>query len=635
MRTFLEILNRNTPSVDTVKINAFLNRAPPNTSILLTSRQRKNLVGEKRIDLEGLTIDEGRIFFVNIAGDEYLENASKKLQIAIENVIEKTGGHPLTIEILARSYQGLGIEELEEMAKNIDVKTTNPWEPEERLKSLKASFDYSLIQVENKVRNLLPKMSIFKSPFPISAVSSIFGMEKVDVINLYNRSWLTRIDSDEYGKLEQEAWLYKFHPAVKNYLEDELKKNDGIDLEYEYGDKFSRYYYTRLSETNNSLKENAGNSSYIRQFNIIMEGTCNDFDRSIALQKNLEERIKISKLVGDLLLKFGRMIEAIKYYDIVLEINPNLTDVWYCKAYALRQSFRYEDAIECYNRILMINHNEIECLIEKIESLSCLRRNEEALECYNMTLPLLDDAINKESLNPIVWQNKGRALDYIGREEEALQCYNKALEINADDLQVLDFKANSLTDMGRYEEALECYNKILELNPSDSWTWNNRGCGFSNLGNHKDALECYNKALEKMPNHPTLYCNKGDSLYRLGRNEEALECYNKAFKIDPNYQESWAWSNMGSVLDRIGKHEESIESHNTALRLFDKSLDIPNGIALNYKGESLYGLGRYEEALECYNKALDLNPNYIIAQNNKEAVIEKLTRTKTQDNGNK
>ena len=109
---------------------------------------------------------------------------------------------------------------------------------------------------------------------------------------------------------------------------------------------------------------------------------------------------------------------------------------------------------------------------------------------------------------------------------------------------------------------------------------------------------------------------------------EALECYNKAFKIDPDCQVSWVYTNMGSVLDRNGKHEEAIEYYSKALILFDKMVDIPSGIALNYKGESLYGLGRYEEALECYNKALEINPNYMIAQDNKEAVIEKLTRSK-------
>ena len=389
-------LNRNSPPPDDiVKINAFLNRAPSNTSILLTSRQRKNLVGEKRIDLEGLRIEEGRKFFIKNAGDEYLENASSEIQIAIDKVVEKTGGHPLTIEILARAYQGLGIVELEEMANKIDVRTTNPWEPEERQKSLKASFDYSTIQLENKVRDVLPKMTMFKSPFPIFAISSIFGTEKGDVINLYNRSWLSKIDSDKYGNLEQEHWLYKFHPVVRNYLEDKLKENGDIDLNKEYGDKFSRYYYNRLSDTYNSLRENTTNSSHIRHFNIVMEGTYNDFDRSITLQKNLEERINISKLIGSLLFALGRIGETIKYYDMILVINPNLIDAWYSKGYALKELRRYEDAIECYNKALEINYNDIACWIEKIECLSHLRKHEEALECYNKVLPLLDDAINK------------------------------------------------------------------------------------------------------------------------------------------------------------------------------------------------------------------------------------------------
>ena len=34
-------------------------------------------------------------------------------------------------------------------------------------------------------------------------------------------------------------------------------------------------------------------------------------------------------------------------------------------------------------------------------------------------------------------------------------------------------------------------------------------------------------------------------------------------------------------------------------------------------------LGKYEEAIKCYDKSLEINPNYALAQTNKEILIDK------------
>jgi hypothetical protein len=106
-------------------------------------------------------------------------------------------------------------------------KIVNP-DAEKHLRTLEAAFDYSINNLDENLKHLLPKLTLFQSPFPSSAASEIFGVNKVDVINLYIRSLLTtRIESDEYGKLpEQDYWLYSFHPVIRKYLEDKAKRNE-------------------------------------------------------------------------------------------------------------------------------------------------------------------------------------------------------------------------------------------------------------------------------------------------------------------------------------------------------------------------------------------------------------------------
>jgi len=50
--------------------------------------------------------------------------------------------------------------------------------------------------------------------------------------------------------------------------------------------------------------------------------------------------------------KLGKYDEAIKFFDKVLEINPNFSEAWYGKAIALEKLGKIPEAIECYNRAL-------------------------------------------------------------------------------------------------------------------------------------------------------------------------------------------------------------------------------------------------------------------------------------------
>ena len=119
--------------------NFLNNEIPENTSVLLTSRERNNLGGrEKRIDLEGLNRSESMELFSKLVIEDYLRNpTSEGIKHKINNLLEKTGGHPLSIELMASNITS--VEEMEQMSESLRDKV-NPDEPVKRLHSLKASF---------------------------------------------------------------------------------------------------------------------------------------------------------------------------------------------------------------------------------------------------------------------------------------------------------------------------------------------------------------------------------------------------------------------------------------------------------------------------------------------------------------
>ena len=300
-----------------VQINNLLNRLPSNITIILTSRLRKNLDVEKELILDGLSIEDGTHLFTKLVGTDFEEDTENIK--AVHEIVNKTGGHPLSIEIFTKSYQGLGLDELHGMIKHLGLGIVNPT-LEKRLVTLEATFDYSLNSLDDNLKQLLPKFTIFNSPFPISAAVDVFNAKKEYVIHLYNRSLLTRIESDEYGRIpRQEFWLYDFHPVIRKYLEKIVMKKYS-KLEEEYGEKYRFYYSKFIDEVYDAVNQETSDLC-LRRFYVMAKTENNDFKRSIDIGIKLGYDIS----------KIFRRLENISNYINVSQLNnlnfdPNLSN---------------------------------------------------------------------------------------------------------------------------------------------------------------------------------------------------------------------------------------------------------------------------------------------------------------------
>ena len=125
------------------EITDFLNNIVPseNTSILVTSREkRNNLSDEYPIDLEGLNLEDSMRLFDNFVRPIFKDLKGETRDL-IEEILIKTGGHPLSIEIIAKNLRGL--HELESISNNLGS-IGDPTRPEERFQTLQACFDYTI-----------------------------------------------------------------------------------------------------------------------------------------------------------------------------------------------------------------------------------------------------------------------------------------------------------------------------------------------------------------------------------------------------------------------------------------------------------------------------------------------------------
>jgi predicted ATPase len=128
---------------DFIAIQSFLESLPDSATVILNSRNRSNLEGETIVNIEGLPVEDASKLFIRIAGNYLTTPILLEVQSKIEEICKMVDGHPLAIKLLAGAYKGGGVNRLIEMHDELYATIESKREPEERLRSISACFDYS------------------------------------------------------------------------------------------------------------------------------------------------------------------------------------------------------------------------------------------------------------------------------------------------------------------------------------------------------------------------------------------------------------------------------------------------------------------------------------------------------------
>ena len=601
---------KHKPSPDSFQIEYFLkNEISENTTILLTSREinnrLSNRLSETPIDLEGLDKYESRDLFIRLTSpdiskyiqskkksdydkatestavtskalDNYHDNDnlitySDEIQSYIDEIIKITGGHPLSLEIIAKNIDS--IYDLQNISSQLNISEASMYNPEERLQSLDACFDYTFNKLSKKLKNLLLKLTIFNSPFPIDAPIKIFdddSYNESDIIQLYNRSLVTRIEFDDlYGKINMKYWLYTFHPATRNYLDNKIRKPISKDsfgfldsLLKDNRESFSFYYLDLLSYIYDSIGK-GNHRDALGIFNIISQGKDNDFEHSVTFLQDIDNQQKggyILSYLGLILKETGLYAKAIEYHKRSLRISKIIDD-----------------------RVgLARDYGNIGVVYYKMGNYP------QALEYYNKALEIDKELNDRVGLGKD-YGNIGVVYDEMGNYPQALEYHIKALEIRTE--------LNDRVGLGK--------------------DYGNIGVVYDEMGNYPQALEYHIKALEirtELNDRVGLardYNNIGLVYYKMGNYPQALEYHNKALEIDTELNDRVGlardYNNIGNVYYGMGNYPQALEYHNKALEI-RTGLNDRVGLARDYNNIGLVydEMGNYPQALEYYNKALEI-----------------------------
>jgi tetratricopeptide (TPR) repeat protein len=242
------------------------------------------------------------------------------------------------------------------------------------------------------------------------------------------------------------------------------------------------------------IKNIAAVPTQVQQTPLAMK-TISDIDVKAKLEEsiNSQQQIKsITEEVDKIEKKEGTKIEEIRAGELRISIKELLVKEIMLKGDEHYYREEYSEAIKWYDKVIEIDPNYVVALCNKGMALLNLGKYKQAIEWY-------DKALAVDSEDVFALRQKGWALYNLGKYKQAIEWYDKALALDPNNIIALDSKGEILMSLRKYNHAIRCFDKALAINPNYTYALNDKGLSLYNLGKYKQALEYFDSALAVDP----------------------------------------------------------------------------------------------------------------------------------------
>ena len=216
--------------VEGAKFLAILLTQTHHLKILVTSRERLNMIAETILEIHGLPvpateIDENAESYSSIK--LFLHNAQKTFprfsyknnSEAITRICRLVDGMPLGILLASSWVRVFSCPEIaSEIQKNIDFLTTSAPDMDPRHRSLSAVFDNSWNLLSEEEHRIIRKLSIFQAAFTVSAAQEICNASQLLLAVFVDKSLLFHRQDNRYEML---STFHQYASAKLEGIEDE------------------------------------------------------------------------------------------------------------------------------------------------------------------------------------------------------------------------------------------------------------------------------------------------------------------------------------------------------------------------------------------------------------------------------
>jgi Flp pilus assembly protein TadD len=162
--------------------------------------------------------------------------------------------------------------------------------------------------------------------------------------------------------------------------------------------------------------------------------------------------------LGAALMRAGQAAEAMRQFNLALDIKPDFVDARYNLGSALARQGNLEAGINQFGEVLRLEPKNLKALNNMGVALAFLGRYDEAV-------PYLQDALKLNPEDPDLLNNLGYSLSQSGQPETATAYLKRALALNPRHAGAHNNLGLILKSSGRCEAAIRHFVRALEINP--------------------------------------------------------------------------------------------------------------------------------------------------------------------------
>lgn len=251
----LLVLDNAEHLLDGVVLFSEILESSPQVQLLVTSRERLNLLSEWVFEITGLPIppqsqvdrfeDFGSVaLFLQIA-----ERTQAGFDLTDENrqsvlrICQLVEGMPLGIQLAATWVRVLSCEEIaREIERSLDFLRASNIDLPERHRSLRATLDHSWNLLSSEEQTVLSRLSVFRGNFNRKSAEQICGADLFIISSLIDKSLLRRAGQERFD-LHELIYQYSALRLAEDAHEDKLLKK-----------RHAEYFGRRLSDWEVALK---------------------------------------------------------------------------------------------------------------------------------------------------------------------------------------------------------------------------------------------------------------------------------------------------------------------------------------------------------------------------------------------
>ncbi|MBK7894991.1 MAG: AAA family ATPase [Anaerolineaceae bacterium] len=214
----------------------------PQVKLLVTSRERLNLVEETVFDLSGLPLAEdaplqseaARLFVTHAQRSQFTFAPSPADQPAIAQMCQMLEGIPLGIELAAGSVRYASCVEIaQQVAENLGALSSPLHNVPARHRSLRAMFMYSWELLPEPLRPIFADLTVFPAAFDAAAAQAVVGATEAQLKRLVDTALLKVADG-----------RFQIHPLLKTFAAEQ-RAADELDLNGRHASYFAQFIAER------------------------------------------------------------------------------------------------------------------------------------------------------------------------------------------------------------------------------------------------------------------------------------------------------------------------------------------------------------------------------------------------------